>query len=262
MKSFQKKCVWFLLPFLIGVAVFYIIPFVRVLYYSVIENTFSKKFVGWNNYRTVFHNEYFRLAMENSLLLIGIVVPVLVALAFFISLLLVNVKERVQYFRMVFVFPMLIPTASIAIVWLVLFQYVENVLPLWLLFIYKNLGILIILLSAALSGLDSAVYEAARLDGAAGIKLHWTITMPLMAPTLLFSVVIAIVYSFKIFRESYLYYGTNYPPDYGYTLQYYMNNHFIKLNYPYLAVGAVLTSVLIIALVVIGLKIQKRFLYA
>lgn len=261
MREFQKKSIWFMVPYFFGIAVFYIIPFGRVLYYSVIDNTFSKKFVWGNNYRVVFQNEYFRLAMKNSLLLILIVVPVLVGLAFLVSWLLVNTKGKMKCLRMLFVFPMLIPTASIAIVWRVIFCEIDHVLPLWLLFVYKNLGLLIIIISAALSNLDLAIFEAAKLDGAYGVQLHRTMTLPLMASTLLFSVMLAIVYSFKIFRESYLFYGTKYPPDYGYTLQYYMNNHFLKLNYPYLAVGAVITSALIAIIVAVGLKLQKRFCY-
>lgn len=59
-------------------ALFYVMPYVRVIYYSLIENQFSKRFVGVQNYITVLQNAYFQLALKNSLLLIGIAVPILV----------------------------------------------------------------------------------------------------------------------------------------------------------------------------------------
>ncbi|MCH5274185.1 MAG: sugar ABC transporter permease [Lachnospiraceae bacterium] len=259
MKKYLLKCRLFLLPSLLGVALFYVFPYLRVIYYSLIENQFSRKFVGLKNYLMVLKNTYFRLALKNSLLLIVIAVPVLVAAAFGLSVLLLKMNGRWKILRIAFIFPMLVPTASVVVVWRTLFDAGESVLPVYLLFIYKNIGLLVILFSAAFSTLDHTVFEAARLDGAHGFNLHRKITLPLIYPTLLFVVLIGVVYSFKVFRESYLYFGTNYPPDHSYTLQYYMNNHFFKLNYQYLAAAAVLTSLIIYLIVYVGVKLQKKF---
>lgn len=257
-KRYLRKCAFLLLPSFIGVAIFYLLPFFRVIYYSLIENQFSKKFVWFENYKSVLQNTYFRMALKNSLLLIVIAVPVLVVAAFLLSVLLQRLEGKWKLFRIAFIFPMLIPTASIVVVWRMLFQESESVLPVYLLFIYKNIGLLIILFSAAFSTLDSSVFEAARLDGAGGVRIHLNITLPLIFPTVLFTVLLGVVYSFKVFRESYLYFGTNYPPDHSYTLQYYMNNHFMKLNYQYLAAGAVITSLLVYLIVLVGVKLQKK----
>ncbi len=259
MKKYLLKCRLLLIPSILGVALFYVLPYMRVIYYSLIENQFSRKFVGLQNYEKVLRNEYFRLAMKNSVLLIAIAVPVLVVVAFLLSLLLLKMKGYWKLLRIAFIFPMLVPTASVVVVWRTLFDAGESVWPVYLLFIYKNIGLLIILLSAAFSTLDGEVYEAARLDGAHGVTLHRKITLPLISPTLLFTVLIGVVYSFKVFRESYLYFGTSYPPDHSYTLQYYMNNHFFKLNYQNLASGAVITSFIVAVIVIVGVRLQKRF---
>lgn len=259
LRKYLLKCRLFLLPSLLGVALFYVFPYLRVIYYSLIENQFSKKFVGLKNYFAVLQNTYFRLALRNSLLLIVIAVPVLVAVAFLLSVLLLRMNGRWKILRIAFIFPMLVPTASLVVVWRTLFGTESSALPVYLLFIYKNVGLLVILFSAAFSTLDNAVFEAARIDGAHGFTMHRKVTLPLIYPTLLFVVLIAVVYSFKVFRESYLYFGTSYPPDHSYTLQYYMNNHFFKLNYQYLASGAVLTSLIIYLIVFVGVKLQKRF---
>ena len=125
--------------------------------------------------------------------------------------------------------------------------------------IWKNIGICIVLLTAAFTSIESNIYEAARLDGANSFTLHTKITIPMIMPTIFFTVLLSIVNSFKIFKESYLFYGTNYPPDHSYTLQYYMNNNFLKLDYQSLATSAVLTSILIFAIVIIGMLIQRRY---
>lgn len=132
-------------------------------------------------------------------------------------------------------------------------------MPLYLLFIWKNVGICIILLTAALTTIDEDIYEAAKLDGAAGFLLHRAITLPLILPTIFFSGLLSIVNSFKIFRESFLYYGSNYPPDYGYTLQYFMNNNFLKFDYQALASSSILTSFLVAAIVIGGLLLERRY---
>lgn len=259
-KQYNFKSALLLLPSLIGIAVFYVIPYIRVVFYSLIENQFSKKFVGFKNYGLLLNNIYFRLAMKNSLLLIAIGVPILVLIAFIISVLLLNMDKLWRKLRISFILPMFIPTSSIVIIWRVIFNESESVLPIYLLYIWKNVGLIVILFSAAFSMLDPMIYEAAKLDGASGIKLHSKITIPLIMPTTFFVTLLGIVFSFKIFRESFLFYGTNYPPNHSYTLQYYMNNHFFKLNYQYLATGAILTSLIIYVIVLGGIKLQKRWL--
>lgn len=248
-----------LLPSFLGIAVFFLLPYVRILYYSFINNQFQKKFVGLENYREVIQNGYFRLAMKNSLLLIGIGVPVLLLLSLLLSFLLSFSMRKYSFLRDFFIFPMLVPTAAIVIVWQEFFAGSSTVLPVYALFVWKNLGFCVILLTSALTTIDAAVYEAASLDGARPLRLHLQISMPLITPAIFFTLLLAIVNTFKIFKESFLFYGSKYPPDYSYTLQYYMNNHFQKFDYQPLASGAILTSLLVLLIVGVGLLVQRRF---
>ncbi|MGN0656036.1 MAG: carbohydrate ABC transporter permease [Ruminiclostridium sp.] len=256
--KWNTKCLLCLLPSLIGTAIFFVIPYIRVLYYSLIDNQFKRNFVGLDNYIETLQNEYFQLALKNSLLLIAIAVPVLIVLALVISLALSYGIRWVRKTRFAFVLPMVIPTASIVIIWRTFFAESTTALPIYLLFIWKNIGICIVLLTAAFTSIRKDIYEAARLDGAGGFKLHTKITIPMIMPTVVFMVFLSIVNSFKIFKESYLFYGTNYPPDHSYTLQYYMNNNFLKLDYQSLATSAVLTSILVFLIVIVGMAIQRR----
>ncbi len=257
--KWNTKCKLCLLPSLIGTAIFFVIPYIRVLYYSVIDNQFKRNFVGFDNYIETLTNEYFLLALKNSLLLIIICIPVLIALALVISLALSYGVKWVRKSRFAFVLPMVIPTASIVLIWRSVFAENTTVLPIYLLFIWKNIGICIVLLTAAFTSIESSIFEAARLDGANAWTLHTRVTIPIIMPTVVFSVLLSIVNSFKIFKESYLYYDTNYPHDHSYTLQYYMNNNFLKLDYQSLATSAVLTSILVFGIVMAGMAIQRRY---
>lgn len=248
-----------MLPSLIGTAIFFVIPYVRVLYYSVIDNQFQRNFVWFDNYVKTLTNEYFLLALKNSMLIIIICVPVLTLLALGISLGLSFGIRTVRKTRFAFVLPMVIPTASAALIWQSFFTDTSTPLPVYLLFIWKNTGICIVLMTAAFTSIDASIFEAARLDGAGNFKLHTKITIPIIMPTIFFTVLLSIVNSFKIFKESYLFFGTNYPPDHSYTLQYYMNNNFLKLDYQSLASAAVLTSVLVFLIVIGGLAVQRRY---
>ena len=191
------------------------------------------------------------------LLIIG--VPILTILATILSLLLTYQLAKLPRLRDAFILPMLIPTASIVLIWQQLFSGSTSALPIYLLFVWKNIGISIILLTAVLTTFDPSIFEAAKMDGAKELWIHRKITIPLMTPTLFFTVLLAIVNSFKIFKESYLYYGHKYPPNHSYSLQYYMNNNFLKFDYQALASSSILTSLLILIIIGVGLKMQRRF---
>ena len=83
------------------------------------------------------------------------------------------------------------------------------------------------------------------MDGAGPLTMHAYITLPVCAKPIQFTMILGVVYCFRTFRESYLYYGANYPPDYSYTLQYYMNNQFLKLNYQSMAASSVMITLLL-----------------
>ena len=256
--KWNLRCIACLVPSFLGIAVFFLFPYVRVLYYSVINNQFQKKFVLFQNYREVLENSYFQLAMKNSLLLILIAVPVLLALALLLSFLLSFSMRKFSFLRDLFIFPMLVPTAAIVLVWRVFFADAQTALPVYALFVWKNLGLCVILLTAALTTIDETIYEAARLDGATAFRLHLSISTPLILPALFFTLLLAIMNSFKVFKESYLFYGGKYPPDHSYTLQFFMNNNFLKFDYQALASASVMTSLLVLVIVFAGLAAQRR----
>lgn len=265
-KTLKRKIFLLSLPALVGFAVFYIIPMFRSVGYSFIENTFTKKFVWFENYKSVLTNEFFLMALKNTVVFSLISVLATVLLALLLSLGLVKLSKEFSFIKSFFVLPYVLPSASIIFIWQTIFgtqQYYElmnvdglssffEILPLYLLFVWKNIGIDIILITSALMKVTPEVYEAASVDGAHGLKMHAKITLPLISPSMFFVIVLTFVNSLKIFKESYLYYNTNYPPDVAYMVQNYMNNHFYKLNYQNLSCAVVIFTI-VMAVVIFAL---------
>ncbi len=249
----KKKSLWlFLLPGLTGLLLFYVVPFLGGIYYSMTDGTISNQIVWFDNYKRVWDNEVFRLGLKNSLELSLICAPLIFVFSFVLAVMLRVLKEKSVTFRNLLLMPYLVPSAALLIVWQqILFDYggpvnrvvaalgFERVLwlesealrvPVVLLYVWKNLGFSIVLFSAALSSVPDALYEFARLEGANAVQQEMRITLPMILPTAFLVFVMAWVNAFKIFKEVY-FIGGAYPRDSVYTLQHYMNNQFAKLDY-------------------------------
>jgi len=274
--TYKRKGLWLIIPGLLGFSVFYIIPFIFSFYYSVIESAFNKRFVGLANFINVLQNRYYRLALKNTFRFTGIAVPLLVAISFILSLLLVKSVDRLKACRASFVIPMLLPTAAVVMIWRVLFgddtpvmkqlaKMAESLhlgsiemFPIYLFFIWKNAGYNMILFISAMSGIPQDILEASELDGAGTIKKNLYITLPLILPTTFFVIIISMVNSFKIFKEVYLFFDTSYPSEAVYIVQHYMNNHFYKLNYQNLATGAIIFALIIYVIVAMAYRLENK----
>lgn len=268
----EKQFILFSLPALAGFFGFYVIPFIRSIYYSLIENTHSKRFVGLRNYERVLHNEYFQLALQNTLIFSVLSVSSLLLLALLIAYLLEAVGKRLGFLKSVFVMPMVLPTASVIVIWRAVFANTSYDmlcefpivgsafvgLPMYLLFLWKNAGLTILILTSAMLHIPKEIKEAAVVDGADSRMVFRRITLPLIAPELFFAGMLAFVNSLKNFRESQLFYRTNYPPDEAYLLQHYMNNHFLKLDYQILAASTVIFTLMMLIAVAVFYRLENR----
>lgn len=254
---YEKKVKLCLLPAFAGLCVFYFLPFLRVVAYSFLQSAFIKKFAGLKNYIAVLKNPYFQLACRNTLQMVVICVPCYLLLSFLLSLLFLSGGRRSGAMRKFSIFPMILPTVAVVASFQGLFSSFDSALPIYLIFLWKYCGYGVILLSAAMKAIPAEYYEAAKIDGAGNAQMHLRITLPLCHSAMSFVGVLGTVFCFRIFRESSLYYYGDYPPDYSYTLQYYMNNHFVKLNYQNLAVASLFSTIVILALVLLVKKLGR-----
>ncbi|TVX89711.1 carbohydrate ABC transporter permease [Paenibacillus agilis] len=269
----------FLAPSIVGFAVFYVIPFGIGILYSVMDQTSGGEFVGTTNYENVLASASFRKAAMNTLQFTAVSVPILILLSLLLALLLNGNVYVKRWLRTAFVLPLVVPVASIVMVWQILFDW-NGSLNAWmshfgwdridwmksewaisvltLVFVWKNLGYNIILFLAGLQSIPKDYYETADIEGAGPLHKLFHITIVYLTPTMFFVVLISIINSFHIFRVTYLIAG-DYPHDSIYMLQHYMNNMFAALDMQKLTAAAVMMVICILIIVSSLLAIERRF---
>ncbi len=268
--KFRFKVFLLCIPGFSGFLLFYLLPFCKSLFYAFMKDSFQKEFVWFDNFKTVLENEFFRLALKNTVIFSLLGVALLLLLSFFLAYGLSALVKRTSFIKNSFLLPMFLPTISTIFAWRLIFEsdlyfgwmksgvgFVEA-LPIYVLYLWKNTGMNVILLTAAFANLPAPVLEAAEMDGARGWRRLRHIILPLTVPTLFFVGILSFVSSMKIFKESFLFFKTGYPPYAVYTVQYYMNNHFQKLNYQNLSCASVIVAVLIGILIFAVYRIQNK----
>ena len=270
----------FLTPSVTGVAVFFILPFLVVVYYSVIRSPLNPEFVFLDNFIAVIKNSSFRTAARNTAMFSAMAVPLAVVLSLVLALMLECRIPCKSLFRTFFLSPMMVPVASVVLIWQVLFHYrgsLNTVLaafgadPIdWLngpycllvivvLFLWKNLGYNMILFMAALNNIPKELLEVADVEGASPAHKFFNIKLRYLSPTVLFVAILSIISSFKVFREIYLLTG-DYPYDGLYMMQHFMNNTFNKnLDYQKMASAAVLMALVMVVLIALLFLIEDIF---
>ena len=267
------------MPSLLGVLVFFLVPFCIVIYYSLINNPVLKEFVGIENYIKLFSNAAFKKAVKNTVFFSVVAVPLSVILSLALAMLLERKIPGKSIFRTFFLSPLMVPTASVVLVWQVLFHNHGTINQIieacgghgidWIkspygqviiicMFLWKNLGYNMILFISALCAIPRDIIEVADLEGASGLYKLVHIKLRYLSPTILFVLILSMINSFKIFREVYLLTG-NYPQDKLYMLQHFMNNTFNSLDYQKLSAAAVLFAIVMIVIMAILLIVENIF---
>ena len=124
-------------------------------------------------------------------------------------------------------------------------------------YIWKNCGFCVILFTAGLANIPEQYYESARLDGASKLKTVTKISLPLITPTAFFAFLMAVIYSFKIFREVFVLFG-DYPDENVYFLQNFINNNFKNLNFAHLSSASIVFSIFLILLLLVFFIFERK----
>lgn len=269
----------FIAPSFLGVLLFFILPFMVVIFYSVVDNPISANFVFLDNFKNIIANSAFQRAVHNTLMFSLVSVPLAVVLSLVLAIVLESKIPFKSQFRTFFLSPLMVPVASIVLIWQVLFHYngaVNDMLSTFgigkidwmkseyglvvvaILFLWKNLGYNMILFMAALSSIPKDILEVARLESATPFQTFFHIKIRYLSSTLLFVTIMSLISSFKIFREVYLLTG-DYPTDTVYMLQHYMNNMFRKLDYQTLSAAAILMALVMIVIIGVLFIAEDRF---
>ena len=269
----------FLAPSLLGVMLFFVAPFGVVIYYSLINNPIQKNFVGFANYINVWNNGAFKLAGINTFKFSLVAVPLAVLLSLFLAAVMESRIPFKSYFRSFFLSPLMVPTASVVLIWQVMFHYnglINNFTAVfgadkidWLksdhaqvviiaLFLWKNLGYNMILFMSALASIPKELLEVAALENASKFQVFWLIKVRYMSSSILFVTIMSLINSFKVFREVYLMTG-DYPVDSLYMLQHFMNNTFASLDYQKLSAAAIIMFIAVTGLVYIMYAVENYY---
>lgn len=268
----------FLAPSLVGFALFYLLPFGVGFYYSLMDSPTQGSFVGLANYRELLQSDSFRLAAQNTGLFTLMGVPLVMAISLALALMLNRALPLRNWLRGAYVMPLVVPVASIVLLWDLLFDRSGAVNGLWtlwgsvatdwmnspwarvvvlLVYLWKTIGYNMILFLAGLQNIPKDYYEAAAMDGAGSLRQLLSITLVCLTPTTFFVAIMSIISSFKVFRETYLIAG-DYPHESIYFLQHYMNNMFQALDYQKLTSASFLMAAAIILVVMILFRFERK----
>ncbi|MBM6860710.1 sugar ABC transporter permease [Clostridium saudiense] len=269
-KKINKAPLYFILPSLIGVAAFTLLPFLDVFIRSF-QSAISREFSGLENYYDIFSNAAFKLASLNTIKFVIVCIPLLLVISLAIAVFLNRFVQASQILRTAFLIPMAIPIASVVLIWNIVFHeqgalsgvlnnfniagqdWMSTGYAFWVLvfsYIWKNLGYTIILWLAGLNAISKEIYESAKVDGAGDFKCFTKITLPCLKPTLYTVAVLSLLNSFKVFREAYLVAG-DYPDKSMYLLQHLFNNWFREMSFGKMAAASVVMAVIIFGLIML-----------
>ncbi|WP_240941231.1 sugar ABC transporter permease [Paenibacillus sp. HB172176] len=215
----------FLLPNIIGFAIFVFLPVIASFFLSFMNwNGFgAMKFVGLDNYARLLKDENFKISFMNSIIFTLVSVPFTLFLSLIVAVWLNAGIKFVKWFRTAVFLPYITATIAVAVIWQLLLNPtmgpINGILssigfnhppgwlssPQWallsvaLVYIWNSIGYYMVLYLAGLQGVPEHLYEAADIDGAGSISKFFHITLPMLSPVIFFTIIIGVINSFKVF---------------------------------------------------------------
>lgn len=226
----------FTLPYLIGAIAFFILPACMSLFYCFTDYALINPQAHWNNFANfarMLREEEFRRALVNNVYFAVLFVPLLTIVAMFFAILL-NKSVRffrgrlLTVFRGIYFFPSVAPWFVIGTIWLWLLNtdvgLVNNVLAkvgiprlpwmdrsfglqipsLVMVNVWKAMGYMMFIFLVGLQNIPGELYEAAEIDGVNWWQRHRHITIPLLSPTTFFVIILATLWAFQNFDQTYV----------------------------------------------------------
>ncbi|MBP3814788.1 MAG: sugar ABC transporter permease, partial [Butyrivibrio sp.] len=221
----------FIAPNFIGFAIFTLGPIVLALLMSFAEwdGSNAMKFVGLQNFVNIFKDDRFIASLKNTIVYSIFTVPITLAMALGLAILLNQKIKGRDFFRTVAFFPYVASLVAVAAVWNMLFtpakggivnQILMNVfhvaplkwaassstvmLTIIMFSVWKNMGYYMVIYLAGLQGISEDLYEAAALDGASSMQKFIHITIPQLRPTTFFVTIMLTINCFKVYDIVYM----------------------------------------------------------
>ncbi len=284
----EYKWAWFMIaPTIIGLMVLNIVPIFQTLYLSLFKSgAFGKGniFVGLDNYRKLIGDEQVWYAVRNTLVYTLGVVPITVALALFLAVLLNGKLKGKGAYRTIYFIPMVAAPAAVTMVWKWLYNkdyglinhFLQSIglskvnwiddpyvamISVIIIGVWSTVGYSMVLLLAGLQEIPRDYYEASNIDGAKPLKQFFYITLPLVSPTLFFVLVTSVITSMQVFDVIYMMIDVTSPSyDTTVSLVYlFYNNSFKYSNKGYGSAIVMLLLAIIMIITVIQNKWQDKW---
>lgn len=273
----------FLTPKLLFFAIFMLYPLARAILLTFQSGAILEglRFSGIRNYQRIVDDEVFWIGLRNSFLYTILVIPAVIG----VGILLAGLLNRPIRFRPVFLALLIVPTVAstvaASVIWTYLLQMDGGlfnsilgiiglgpvnwlgtpalVIPIFVaLECWRGAGFYTILFLAAMQSIPRHLYDAAAIDGAAGLQAFRLITLPLMRPTILFAAVMATIWNLQLFDSPYV--MTKGGPGYASTtiVMYIYQQAFKYDRMGLAATMAIVLLVIILVLATIQLRLFRR----
>lgn len=275
-----------ILPVVLGLGVFYIYPVFKVFLDSFYHaGSFNvRSFAGLDNYIKMFGDQIMWRSLANTFSYVLVIVPgTIISSLILASLLNSKIKGR-GFFRVVYFIPAITMGAAVAMIWRWMYNGDYGIINAFLnalgfesvrfltdprtallsicvVSIWINTGYNMIILLAGIQGISKSYYEAAAIDGARPIRQFFTITLPLLTPTLFFVLITTLIGTFQTFDTIYMMIGkTGLAKEYTQSMVlYFYENAFVFNKRGYASALAVFLFFIIMIITVLQLKFQKKW---
>ncbi|MFC4598911.1 carbohydrate ABC transporter permease [Cohnella hongkongensis] len=278
----------YLSPFLIGIGIFTVYPFLNVLLLSFQEdyNLLRKQFSGYGlaNYAAIVQDPAFLSGLQNTMVYILTVVPASTIVSLAIAVLLIQKIKLSVFFQTAYFLPLVTSVTAVGLVWKWMYNFDYGIvnfllslvgaeainwlnspayaMPALVMYgIWSMLPFTIILLLAGLQNVNAQYYTAAQIDGAKPFKIFRRITVPLLAPTIGLVLIVNTINASKVFDELFpLFNGRPGPAHSLYTVVYYLYDQFyVQWKLGTAAASATILFLLVFAFTMAQLYIQRKW---
>lgn len=213
-----------LIPSFIGVGVFLLLPVLVVIGLSLTQYDLlsSPTWYGLENFRYILGWDRFRNSLWVTVLFTVMTIPVSIALGLLLAVAINRKLPGTSWLRVLYVLPWVCAPLALGVVWKWIFDPTNGALNAllgrrveWLgsvdlalpsvafVQVWSTVGYISLFFLAGLQQIPVSVYEAAKLDGAGPARTLWSITLPLLRPTMFFVTVTSIISSFQVFDSIY-----------------------------------------------------------
>ena len=283
----------FISPWIAGFLLLTAGPMISSLYVSGTSWTMLSppSWVGTANYARLLSDDHlFTVSLLNTLYYVALAVPLGIAVALALALLLNRRVRGLAVFRTLFFLPSITNLVAVSVLWLWILNPEYGLLntllrgagidgPLWfqserwakpalVLMSLWGVGGTMMVFLAALQGIPAELFEAAELDGAGGVRTFLHITLPLISPALLFNLIVGIIGASQVFTQAYVMTGQAQPGSEGgpnnatlFMVLYLYRKAFQEFNMGYAAAIAWVLFAAILGATIIQMRLSRTWVY-